>query len=78
MEEIKNIISKLAVGKKVSEQDVKRIVLGKNYNAIEKITKRLEQNVNLAAAIKSQPKILKEVIKNKAISEIFKYYKKKK
>ena len=77
VEQIKNILAKLIVGKQISEQDIKKIVLGKNSGVIDKITKHLSQTANVAAAIKNNPNILKEVIKNKAISGIFKYTKKK-
>lgn len=77
MEHLKNILAKLIVGKQISEQDIKRIILGKNSGVVERITKHLDQTANVAAAIKNNPKLLREVIKNKAISEIFKYTKKK-
>ncbi|KKM88645.1 hypothetical protein LCGC14_1256720 [marine sediment metagenome] len=73
MEHIKNILAKLITGKGISEQDIKGLVLGKNSGVIEKITKHLDQTANVAIAIKNNPKLLKEVIKNKAISEMFKY-----
>ncbi len=78
MEHIKNIIAKLIVGKTISDSDIKRIILGKNSVVIEKISKNLEQTSNIAKAIKSNPDMLKDILKNKAITEIFKYTKKNK
>ena len=77
MDEIKNILFKLAIGKGISDSDVKRLVFGKNAEVIKKISKHLDQTVDLSKAIISNPKIVQEVIKSKAITEIFKYSKKK-
>ena len=78
MEHLKNILSKLIVGKQISDQDIKKIIFGKNSPAIEKISKHLDYTVDVASALKNNPDILKGVIKNKLINEIFKYTKKKK
>lgn len=75
MESVKNIIAKLIVGKQISEQDIKRLILGKNVGIVNKITKHLDQTVNVAKAIKNNPKILEEVLKNKLVNETFKYAK---
>lgn len=72
MEQIKNILAKLIVGKQISEQDIKRVILGKDSYAVEKITKHLDQTADLVKAIKNNPEILKEILKNKVISELFK------
>ena len=77
MEHIKNILAKLIVGKKISDQDIKRVILGKNAGVVEKIAKHFDQTANVAAAIRDHPKILVEVTKSKAIDKIFKLTKKR-